>query len=99
MTTTIRTTVIGSYPVPEWLRALPNQVNLRDAAMVVMKAQELAGIDVVAMNVKRLGADQLDPSGYRKRLDAWSTRLAAARAASFKVVLDPEELASVLAER
>jgi 5-methyltetrahydropteroyltriglutamate--homocysteine methyltransferase len=48
MTTTIRTTVIGSYPVPEWLRALPNQVNLRDAAMVVMKAQELAGIDVIS---------------------------------------------------
>ena len=40
------TTVIGSYPVPEWLRALPNSVNLRDAVMVVMKSQELAGIDV-----------------------------------------------------
>jgi 5-methyltetrahydropteroyltriglutamate--homocysteine methyltransferase len=44
----IRTTVIGSYPVPEWLRALPNQVNLRDAVMVVMKSQELAGIDVIS---------------------------------------------------
>lgn len=48
MTATVRTTVIGSYPVPEWLRALPNQVNLRDAVMVVMKAQELAGIDVIS---------------------------------------------------
>jgi 5-methyltetrahydropteroyltriglutamate--homocysteine methyltransferase len=44
----IRTTVIGSYPVPDWLRAMPNSVNLRDAVMVVMKAQELAGIDVIA---------------------------------------------------
>src|SRR5262245_12828585 len=44
----IRTTVIGSYPVPDWLRALPNQVNLRDAVMVVMKSQELAGIDVIS---------------------------------------------------
>src|SRR5207253_659121 len=48
MTAAIRTTVIGSYPVPEWLRALPNSVNLRDAVMVVMKAQELAGIDVIS---------------------------------------------------
>lgn len=44
----IRTTVIGSYPVPEWLRVLPNSMNWRDAVMVVMKAQELAGIDVIA---------------------------------------------------
>jgi 5-methyltetrahydropteroyltriglutamate--homocysteine methyltransferase len=48
MNTSIRTTVIGSYPVPEWLRALPNSVNLRDAVMVVMKSQELAGIDVIS---------------------------------------------------
>src|SRR5262249_49802354 len=48
MTSAIKTTVIGSYPVPEWLPALPNQVNLRDAAMVVMKTQELAGIDVIS---------------------------------------------------
>src|SRR5688572_15469902 len=48
MTVSIRTTVIGSYPVPEWLRALPNRVNLRDAVMVVMKSQELAGIDVIS---------------------------------------------------
>jgi len=48
MTASIRTTVIGSYPVPDWLRALPNSVNLRDAVMVVMKSQELAGIDVIS---------------------------------------------------
>ena len=48
MKSSIRTTVIGSYPVPDWLRALPNSVNLRDAVMVVMKSQELAGIDVIA---------------------------------------------------
>src|SRR6187401_893851 len=48
MNGTIRTTVIGSYPVPDWLRALPNSVNLRDAVMVVMKSQELAGIDVIS---------------------------------------------------
>jgi len=44
----IRTTVVGSYPVPDWLRAYPNRENLRDAMAVAVKAQELAGIDVVA---------------------------------------------------
>lgn len=43
----IRTTVVGSYPVPEWLRVLPNRGNLRDAIMVVLKTQELAGLDVI----------------------------------------------------
>src|ERR671937_1896022 len=44
----IRTTVVGSYPVPSWLAALPSAVSLRDAVLVVLKTQELAGIDVVA---------------------------------------------------
>src|SRR6266487_4491803 len=43
----IQTTVVGSYPVPAWLVAQPNAVHLRDAVMVVLKTQELAGIDVV----------------------------------------------------
>lgn len=43
----IRTTVVGSYPVPEWLIALPSQQALIDATKVVFKIQELAGIDVV----------------------------------------------------
>ncbi len=53
---------------------------------------EFAGIDVIAMNVKRLASDNLDPAGYRKRLGDWGTRLTKAGAASWKVVLDPEEL-------
>ena len=43
----IMTTVVGSYPVPEWLRAYPARPNLRDAILAVLKTQELAGIDVV----------------------------------------------------
>lgn len=42
------TTVVGSYPVPDWLRAQPTQHALRDAMMVVLKTQELVGIDLVA---------------------------------------------------
>jgi 5-methyltetrahydropteroyltriglutamate--homocysteine methyltransferase len=44
----IRTTVVGSYPVPSWLAALPSAPNLRDAVLVVLKTQELAGVDVIA---------------------------------------------------
>ena len=45
---TIRTTVVGSYPVPTWLATQPSTPNLRDAILTVLKTQELAGIDVVA---------------------------------------------------
>jgi 5-methyltetrahydropteroyltriglutamate--homocysteine methyltransferase len=44
----ILTTVVGSYPIPAWLAAFPNSVSVRDAILVVLKTQELAGIDVIA---------------------------------------------------
>jgi 5-methyltetrahydropteroyltriglutamate--homocysteine methyltransferase len=44
----IKTTVVGSYPIPSWLGAIPSRPNLRDAILVVIKTQELAGIDVVS---------------------------------------------------
>ena len=44
----IRTTVVGSYPMIGWLAASPSEQALSDATAVVLKTQELAGIDVVA---------------------------------------------------
>ncbi|MBI2425602.1 MAG: cobalamin-independent methionine synthase II family protein [Candidatus Hydrogenedentes bacterium] len=44
----IKTTVVGSYPTPLWLRIHSTQESLRDAIVVVLQAQERAGIDVVA---------------------------------------------------
>lgn len=44
----ILTTVVGSYPVPDWLVALPSEQALVDATALVFKVQELAGIEVVA---------------------------------------------------
>jgi len=58
---------------------------------------ELSGTDVLAMNVKRLAADSNDPAGYRNRLAEWGTRLTQAGASSWKVVLEPEELAQAYA--
>jgi len=43
----IRTTVVGSYPVPEWLVAAPSEQALVDATRVVLATQEQAGIDLV----------------------------------------------------
>jgi 5-methyltetrahydropteroyltriglutamate--homocysteine methyltransferase len=43
----IKTTVVGSYPVPDWLSALPSEQALIDATRVVIHTQEHAGIDLV----------------------------------------------------
>ena len=44
----IKTTVVGSYPIPSWLAAYPSSPNLRDAIMVILKTQELSGLDAAA---------------------------------------------------
>ena len=44
----IKTTVVGSYPMLDWLAVSPSQQALEDATMVVLKTQELADIDVLA---------------------------------------------------
>jgi 5-methyltetrahydropteroyltriglutamate--homocysteine methyltransferase len=47
MTHQIKTTVVGSYPVPAWLAAAPSEQALTDATRVVLHTQEQAGIDLV----------------------------------------------------
>ena len=43
----IRTTVVGSYPLPDWLAAAPSEQALVDATRVVLHTQEQAGVDLV----------------------------------------------------
>src|SRR3712207_3241914 len=43
----IQTTVVGSYPIPDWLVASPSEQALVDATRVVIHTQEHAGIDIV----------------------------------------------------
>jgi 5-methyltetrahydropteroyltriglutamate--homocysteine methyltransferase len=43
----ILTTVVGSYPMPDWLMRAPSEQALLDATRVVIATQEQAGIDVV----------------------------------------------------
>jgi 5-methyltetrahydropteroyltriglutamate--homocysteine methyltransferase len=42
----ILTTTVGSYPVPDWLAALPSEQSLLDATRVVFDIQRQAGIDL-----------------------------------------------------
>lgn len=42
----ILTTVVGSYPVPDWLVAAPSVQALTHATRLVIHTQEQAGIDV-----------------------------------------------------
>lgn len=42
----IRTTTVGSYPVPDWLAALPSEQALVDATRVVFDVQRQLGIDL-----------------------------------------------------
>src|SRR5437762_11501244 len=63
-TPAIRTTVVGSYPIPDWLVALPSQQSLIDATRVVFKTQVMAGIDVVADGeLYRFDVNQPDTNG------------------------------------
>ncbi len=43
----IETTLVGSYPLPDWLRAHPSEQGLTDATSVVIQLQREAGIDLL----------------------------------------------------
>jgi 5-methyltetrahydropteroyltriglutamate--homocysteine methyltransferase len=42
----ILTTTVGSYPIPDWLAALPSEQAVIDATRVVFDLQRQAGIDL-----------------------------------------------------
>jgi 5-methyltetrahydropteroyltriglutamate--homocysteine methyltransferase len=75
----IRTTVVGSYPAPHWLLGDASRVSLRDAVMVVLKTQELAGIDVIADGeLNRFSPSHPETNGmidyFVSRMDGIATR-------------------------
>jgi 5-methyltetrahydropteroyltriglutamate--homocysteine methyltransferase len=43
----VTTTVVGSYPVPEWLKQCSDEEALGDALTVVMDAQRRAGVELI----------------------------------------------------
>lgn len=42
----IQTTTVGSYPIPDWLAALPSEQAVIDATRVIFDSQRSAGIDL-----------------------------------------------------
>jgi 5-methyltetrahydropteroyltriglutamate--homocysteine methyltransferase len=60
----ILTTVVGSYPVPDWMIVHPGEQSLRDATTVAFKAQKLAGIDLLGDGeLGRFDANHPETSG------------------------------------
>src|SRR6202162_3347311 len=47
MSQKVKTTVVGSYPVPSWLVGNISRLVVRDAVLAVLKTQELAGLDLI----------------------------------------------------
>lgn len=85
----IKTTVVGSYPIPAWLVARPCASALRDAIMVVLKTQELAGIDVIADGeLARFDINHPETNGmieyFINELEGIDTRLTRAELARFR---------------
>lgn len=63
-----------------------------------LSESEFEGIDVVAMNVKRLAKDGRDPEVFRERLAQWEKRVTAAKASGWRTLMDPGKLPSLLEE-
>jgi 5-methyltetrahydropteroyltriglutamate--homocysteine methyltransferase len=85
----IKTTVVGSYPVPSWLTALPSTPNLRDAILVVLKTQELAGLDVISDGeLSRFSVNHPETNGMFEYIlgpmEGISTRLSREELAAFR---------------
>ena len=68
MNHSLKTTVVGSYPVPEWLKASPSPAALQDAMRLVLDVQERAGIDVIADGeLGRWDLQRREPAGMVER--------------------------------
>jgi 5-methyltetrahydropteroyltriglutamate--homocysteine methyltransferase len=85
----VKTTVVGSYPIPAWLTGDTSRVTLRDAIMVVLKTQELAGIDVVADGeLNRFDPSHPETNGmidyFVSRMDGIRTRFSTSDIESFR---------------
>lgn len=75
----IRTTTVGSYPIPEWLVAAPSEQALLDATRLVFDLQRAAGIDLPTDGeIGRFDINHPDTNGM---IDAFVRPLAGVRSA------------------
>jgi 5-methyltetrahydropteroyltriglutamate--homocysteine methyltransferase len=85
----ILTTTVGSYPVPDWLAALPSEQALIDATRVVFDIQRQAGIDLPTDGeLYRFDVNHPDTNGmidyFVGRLGGISTAVGRTEAAAFR---------------
>ncbi len=72
--------------------------DLAPGASRTLREDEFAQTHVVAMNVKRLHGDNIDPSAFRARIEGWEQRVLASGGAGWRSLMDPSKLGSHLAE-
>jgi 5-methyltetrahydropteroyltriglutamate--homocysteine methyltransferase len=85
----ILTTTVGSYPVPDWLAALPSEQALLDATRVVFDLQRQAGIDLPTDGeLYRFDVNHPDTNGmidyFVGRLGGIDARVGRREAAAFR---------------
>lgn len=85
----IKTTTVGSYPVPSWLVGNTSRTVLRDAVMVVLKTQELAGLDLLTDGeLNRFDPGHPDANGmidyFVRRMDGVESRFSRADIEAFR---------------
>jgi 5-methyltetrahydropteroyltriglutamate--homocysteine methyltransferase len=85
----IQTTVVGSYPVPTWLKAHPSPEAIRDAVRVVLQVQEHAGIEILSDGeLTRWNAREFRPSGMVERfvaqMDGFATNATSVQRAAYR---------------
>ena len=85
----ILTTTVGSYPVPDWLAALPSEQALVDATRVVFDLQRQAGIDLPTDGeLYRFDINHPDTNGmieyFVHRLGGVSARVGRRETAAFR---------------
>ncbi len=72
--------------------------DLPDGTRRRIEAGEFDGIQVVAMNVKRLRGDNADPEVFRGRLASWQRQLLGGGAAGWRAIMDASQLPVHLAQ-
>lgn len=76
---TIRTTTVGSYPIPDWLAALPSEQAVLDATRVIFDIQRQAGIELPTDGeLYRFDVNHPDTNGM---IDYFTSRLGGIRKA------------------
>jgi hypothetical protein len=61
-----------------------------------LASDEFKGMRILAMNVKKLNADNANPTVYRSRITKWEKQVTAHGAKEFAMVLEPDKLDELL---